>query len=221
MWYVREKQGPSSEAPATKGPFARETILVMYARGELCSGQTLWTSEKIFPNPSRPRSSRKVRITEWRRWDELPDPTRRLLESAAEPHVRAIRMQVNEVSGGGNTMPHPHPAHENYVPQHVPPPEFGRRNPPIAMHHVPPPAFGRKDIPAPAGSSPLPVHGSMGSQNAPAYPLQPAGPNPYDPRDPHPYDPADPPHPDDVPPGVPLPPPPSAKGVYPPPDGSY
>jgi hypothetical protein len=104
LWFT---QGPARAGvrPSRAGPFTRAAVLEMWARGDLDGDVLVWTNEKLFPSPDH-RSGRLVRIEEWRRWVELPDPVRRRLEAAAraaaepaaaEPHEPV----VDEVASGG------------------------------------------------------------------------------------------------------------------------
>jgi hypothetical protein len=90
-WYVQDPPASRGGAvPAQRGPYTREAILSMYTRGDFADDGAealLWTTERIFPDPARPRSSRPVNLDRWRRWDELPDPVRRVLEAQAVGHA--------------------------------------------------------------------------------------------------------------------------------------
>jgi hypothetical protein len=85
-WYVKDP-GDGGNQTKTKGPFTRDEILDMFSRGEFARGELLFTDEQIFPNPDKPSSLRKVRMPDWCRWDQIPDPVRRKLEADARRRV--------------------------------------------------------------------------------------------------------------------------------------
>lgn len=80
LWYVQPALDRGTR-PEREGPYTREAILALWNRGDLSGDVLVWTNEKIFPDPSGGR--KMVRVAEWRRWVELPDPTRRKLEAEA------------------------------------------------------------------------------------------------------------------------------------------
>lgn len=86
LWYT---QGPARAGvrPEREGPFTRDAVLKIWLRGDLEGDVLVWTNEKLFPSTDR-RSNKVVRVNEWRRWVELPDPMRRRLEAeASAKHV--------------------------------------------------------------------------------------------------------------------------------------
>lgn len=213
-WYVRESNTGSTSESKVTGALQRDDVLQMYARGDLSNGQLVWTSEKIFPNPQKPRSNRLIRIHDWQRWDQLPDPTRRQLEAEAQPYVDAYTQQrlAQQSNCHGYTIPPPLPARTHELPVYTPPPTRQGNHrviPPeshrIAMHDSAPVKnsftgpYTRPSNPCPP-MSPLSVYSdgstySCSSQNT--FGL-----------------------------GSPAPPPsspyaPSSSGIYPPQDGPY
>jgi hypothetical protein len=98
-WYVKGPPGGGNQTK-TKGPFTRDEILDMFSCGEFRNGELLFTDEQIFPNPDKPSSLRKVRLPDWCRWDQIPDPVRRKLEAAARHRVaeRSKESGENEVT---------------------------------------------------------------------------------------------------------------------------
>lgn len=101
LWYVQPAPERGTR-PEREGPYTREAILDLWSRGDLSGDVLVWTNEKIFPDPAKPRSGRLVRIVEWRRWVELPDPSRRKLEAAAVERKKAsVANEAGKVEASG------------------------------------------------------------------------------------------------------------------------
>eukprot|EP00737_Agarophyton_chilense_P002577 gb/GEZJ01002941.1/.p1 GENE.gb/GEZJ01002941.1/~~gb/GEZJ01002941.1/.p1 ORF type:complete len:223 (+),score=33.04 gb/GEZJ01002941.1/:343-1011(+) len=129
VWYVLKPtdRSASSSHPRREGPFTRHAIARLYADHQLPSDALLWTNERIFPNALRPNSSRPVRLMEWRRLDQLPDPVVRQLHADALALDHALPHQQ-----------HPHPT----------------LSPPNQSHHSP--SSSPSSPPSPPPSSPPP-----------------------------------------------------------------
>lgn len=83
LWYILHPSDNPSREPVREGPYTRSTISHLLASNRLPSSALFWTNEKIWPNPEKPRSARPIRIAEWRRLDQLPDPVIRELHREA------------------------------------------------------------------------------------------------------------------------------------------
>jgi hypothetical protein len=68
----------------------------MYYGGEFRNGEQLFTDDQIFPNPEKPNSLRKVRMADWCRWDQIPDPVRRKMEADAARAAAATAARAEE-----------------------------------------------------------------------------------------------------------------------------
>lgn len=122
LWFILHPSDNPSRQPKREGPYSRATIAQLIHSNSLPSSTLFWTNEKIFPNPLKPKSSRTVRIPEWRRLDQLPDPVVRQLHEQAkqtspqstitsiqDPNLSAPELptneQVNQILNGNNPIP--------------------------------------------------------------------------------------------------------------------
>lgn len=83
MWFILDEP-KTGRPPSRKGPYTRETFVAMLGQDRIEKTQLIWTNERIFPNANNPRSSRLVRLVEWRRIDQFPEPTLRKLQGEAQ-----------------------------------------------------------------------------------------------------------------------------------------
>lgn len=128
MWFVLDAPKPGKPV-CRQGPYSRAMIVQMLANGQINNTQLVWTNERIFPNAAKPKSGRLVRIMEWRRLDQLPDPVLRQLQSEAASYVGHTNpgfVQPMENVPAPNDVPP--------VPNHQPP---GAYPPQDAPHHQP------------------------------------------------------------------------------------
>ena len=164
QWYVLrpKKYTSSASEPTREGPYTRATITQMYGEGTLGDGALLWTNEKIFPNAQKPTSMRPVRIMEWRRLDQLPDPVVRQL-AADWQHAHAQQtpppqvpqehpVDADDAAESSDSVPPTSP------PPPPPPPPPGSGDAPVAQPYA---------YPAPSSIYPAPAHHPPPHQHAP------------------------------------------------------
>jgi hypothetical protein len=127
LWFI---QGPARAGvrPQQEGPFTRAVVLELWYRGDLAGDVLVWTNEKLFPSPDR-HSNKLVRIEEWRRWVELPDPVRRRLEEEAVAAAQALEggaaPKEEEAAAGGDEIYDPFSAATMSVGAPSQPPDSG------------------------------------------------------------------------------------------------
>lgn len=136
VWYVLRTTPRASQR---EGPYTRSTIAAMFAAAELSDGALLWTNERIFPNPARPNSARLVRISEWRRVDQLPDPVYRSIVEMSKGEALQVAAEagpdfpVASYGGEGPQAPAGYPGAPPLPPPNQPYPPQAQPYPPQAQ----------------------------------------------------------------------------------------
>lgn len=91
MWFILDEP-KTGRPPSRKGPYTRDTFVQLLGQERIEKTQLIWTNERIFPNASNPRSSRMVRLSEWRRIEQFPEPTLRKLQAEAQKVMASNNM---------------------------------------------------------------------------------------------------------------------------------
>lgn len=190
MWFVLDAPRSGVKPAMRQGPYTRATIVEMLAQGQLEGGKLIWTNERIFPNAAKPRSGRLIRILDWLRLDQFPDPVYRKLQAEASMFIKGYDVipGVLPAPAPDSTVPsasydsYPSPPSSPYAPQPqgvVPPPV-----PPSGHPYAPAPAYQPQPAAYPSPHPVPPTHPPL---------LNPwPAPNPYAPQ-PHPSPYAQPP----------------------------
>lgn len=170
VWFVLRpnKSSSATSHPQREGPYTRATIIQLYAEDKLADGALLWTNEKIFPNAENPNSLRQVRIMDWRRLDQLPDPV-----------VRQLAAEAN--TWKEQQMHPPQPPHQPEPHQPAPhQPQTGHPPPDAPMPHAPymPPTQGPPGTPPPPGYAAQPSAYPAAAPPAPDHQQGHAAPHP-------------------------------------------
>ena len=120
QWYVMRASVRPGEVCAREGPYSRAGIAQMVKECTLADNDMVWTNERIFPNTKKPKhvclicfKKKLTRQTQWKRYDQLPDPVRKLIqiEIVKVPDRRA------KVAPGQEELPPPVPGAQG-VPHH-------------------------------------------------------------------------------------------------------